>query len=90
MLRWHLELEETSISTHSRGQKAKRDTQGKEASLATLINNKVRLYKASLYRPEPVWEVAIYQQAAFSGPATSTCAWAVVSSRRGDIRQCPA
>lgn len=35
-------------------------------------------------------EVAIYEQGAFSGSSTDTCAWRVVSNHRGDIRQRPA
>ena len=36
------------------------------------------------------FEVAVYLQRAFSGQADQTCAWGVVSSHQGDIRQCPA
>ena len=36
------------------------------------------------------FEIAIYLQDTFNGPADGTCAWGVVSSHEGDIRNCPA
>ena len=38
----------------------------------------------------PTFEIAVYLQPPFDGPADTTCSWGVVSSHRGDIRQCPA
>lgn len=38
----------------------------------------------------PTFEVAVYLQEPFNGFADQTCAWGVVSSHEGDVRQCPA
>ncbi len=38
----------------------------------------------------PTFEIAAYSQSPFSGAPNTTCAWGVVSSHQGDIRQCPA
>ena len=35
-------------------------------------------------------EVAIYKQEPFDGAADATCAWGVVLSHQGDVRQCSA
>ena len=38
----------------------------------------------------PTFEIAVYLQPPFNGPADTTCPWGVVASHRGDVRQCPA
>ena len=38
----------------------------------------------------PTFEIAVYLQPPFDGPADTTCSWGVVSSHQGDVRQCPA
>lgn len=38
----------------------------------------------------PSFEIAVYLQPPFNGPADTTCSWGVVSSHRGDVRGCPA
>ena len=38
----------------------------------------------------PTFEIAVYLQPPFNGPADTTCSWGVVSSHQGDVRQCPA
>ena len=38
----------------------------------------------------PTFEIAVYLQPPFNGPADATCPWGVVASHQGDIRQCPA
>ena len=37
----------------------------------------------------PTFEIAVYLQAATSHPLDQTCAWGVVASHEGDVRQCP-
>ena len=37
----------------------------------------------------PTFEIAVYLQPPFTGPADTTCSWGVVASHRGDVRQCP-
>lgn len=37
----------------------------------------------------PTFEIAVYLQPPFSGPADATCSWGVVASHQGDVRQCP-
>lgn len=37
----------------------------------------------------PTFEIAVYLQPPFNGPADTTCSWGVVSSHQGDVRQCP-
>ena len=38
----------------------------------------------------PTFEIAVYLQPPFNGPADATCPWGVVASHQGDVRQCPA
>ena len=38
----------------------------------------------------PTFEIAVYLQPRFNGPADATCAWGVVASHQGDVRHCPA
>ncbi|KAL9131218.1 MAG: hypothetical protein Q9175_006826, partial [Cornicularia normoerica] len=38
----------------------------------------------------PTFEIAVYLQPPFNGPADMTCSWGVVASHEGDVRQCPA
>ena len=38
----------------------------------------------------PTFEIAVYLQPPFNGPADATCSWGIVSSHQGDVRQCPA
>ena len=38
----------------------------------------------------PTFEIAVYLQPPFNGPANTTCSWEVVASHQGDVRQCPA
>lgn len=38
----------------------------------------------------PTFEIAVYLQPPFNGPADTTCPWGVVASHQGDVRQCPA
>lgn len=38
----------------------------------------------------PTFEIAVYLQPPFNGPANTTCSWGVISSHKGDIRKCPA
>lgn len=38
----------------------------------------------------PTFEIAVYLQPPFNGPANTTCSWGVVASHQGDVRQCPA
>lgn len=38
----------------------------------------------------PTFEIAVYLQPPFNGPADATCPWGVVTSHQGDVRQCPA
>lgn len=37
----------------------------------------------------PTFEIALYLQPPFNGPADGTCSWEVVASHQGDVRQCP-
>ena len=37
----------------------------------------------------PTFEIAVYLQPPFNGPADATCPWEVVVSHQGDVRQCP-
>lgn len=37
----------------------------------------------------PTFEIAVYLQPPFNGPADATCPWEVVASHQGDVRQCP-
>lgn len=38
----------------------------------------------------PTFQISIYLQEPFTGAANETCAWGVVSSPDGDVRDCPA
>ncbi|CAD6593016.1 MAG: hypothetical protein ASARMPREDX12_006656 [Alectoria sarmentosa] len=37
----------------------------------------------------PTFEIAVYLQPPFNGPADATCPWGVVASHQGDVRSCP-
>ncbi len=72
---------------HSLGrrQKGERDLSPVTAH-RRLIESQERLQVAF----PPTFEVAVYLQPPFNGPADTTCSWGVVSSHQGDVRQCPA
>lgn len=73
---------------------------GSGALGGTAISKTIRTRKRNKYMDKrqtemlevafpPTFEIALYLQPPFNGPADGTCSWEVVASHQGDVRQCP-
>ena len=83
----------TAISQTIRARKRMGSLVGRQTGklLSTLYCKRLREYLEMLQVAfPPTFEIAVYLQPPFNGPADTTCSWGVVASHQGDVRQCPA